>query len=243
MITVVVPTYNEEKNIGPCVEAILDQSLPKSQYEIIVVDGGSKDKTVKIAKRYGVKVIQQRSEGVGGARNDGVKAGRGDIIVTTDADCLPDRDWLLNIKKKFDDDNVVGLTGSLDPIMLDDMNRVESRVYKVLFSAAGVVRSKVMTKVGFYHMCGANSAFRRKQFLQIDGYKDLAYGDDIEIFKRLKPHGKLLFDNQVVVKYSIRRIRKQGMWRYILTITKNHVVVHGLNLNPTKGDYARQTYD
>jgi glycosyltransferase involved in cell wall biosynthesis len=243
MISVVVPTYNEEKNIRACIEALQDQTLPKSEYEIIIVDGQSKDRTVDIAESYDATVIQQRSKGVGGARNDGARASNGDIIVTTDADCVPDSDWLLNIKEKFEDESVVGLTGNLDPIILEDMGTIESRVYKALFTAARIVRSKIMTRTGFYHMCGANSAFRREEFLKINGYKDLAYADDTEIFIRLKRHGRLIFGEQVIVNYSIRRIKKQGFLKYMKTITRNHIIVHVLGMRPTEGDYAKQEYN
>lgn len=243
MISVVVPTYNEEKNIGRCIRALQNQTLPKSEYEIIVVDGQSKDRTVEIADSCGAIVIQQESKGVGGARNDGARASNGDIIVTTDADCVPDSEWLMNIKKKFEDGSVVGLTGDLEPIILEDMGRIESRVYRALFTAASIVRSKIMTRTGFYHMCGANSAFRRDEFIKINGYKDLAYGDDTEIFTRLKQHGKLIFGEQVKVNYSIRRIKKQGFLRYMKTITRNHIVVHVLGMRPTDGDYAKQEYN
>ena len=78
MITVVVPTYNEEKNIERCLQALAKQTISRDSYEIIVVDGNSKDKTSEIAAKYADKVLQQVSSGVGGARNDGAKAAKGD---------------------------------------------------------------------------------------------------------------------------------------------------------------------
>ncbi|MCX6649741.1 MAG: glycosyltransferase, partial [Candidatus Bathyarchaeota archaeon] len=82
MITVVVPTYNEEKNIESCLNSLVKQSIPRESYEIIVVDGNSKDRTTEIAAKYADRVIQQVSHGVGGARNDGAIAATGDIIAT-----------------------------------------------------------------------------------------------------------------------------------------------------------------
>ncbi|MBI4896489.1 MAG: glycosyltransferase, partial [Candidatus Aenigmarchaeota archaeon] len=72
MISVVIPTYNEEKNIEQCLLNIAHQTIPRHAYEIIVVDGKSKDKTRQIAEKYADKIIIQTSQGVGGARNDGV---------------------------------------------------------------------------------------------------------------------------------------------------------------------------
>lgn len=78
--SIVIPTLNEEKNIR-----ILLQQIDHKKYEIIVVDGGSTDKTVEIAKRFGV-IILYTSKGKGAALRKGMDAARSDIIVTMDAD-------------------------------------------------------------------------------------------------------------------------------------------------------------
>jgi len=88
MISVIVPTYNEEKNIERCLKSLENQTIPRNKFEVIIVDGQSKDRTVEIAKKYADKVIQQKSKGVGGARNDGVEIARGNIIAVTDADSI-----------------------------------------------------------------------------------------------------------------------------------------------------------
>ena len=71
MISVIIPSYNEEANIARCLHSLLKQTIPREQYEIIVVDGNSKDKTREIAERYADLVFIQTSTKVGGARNDG----------------------------------------------------------------------------------------------------------------------------------------------------------------------------
>jgi len=80
-ISVVIPTKNEEKNLPTVLK-----ELPKYIEEIIVVDGNSSDDTVKIAKRYGAKVLYE-SIGKGYALRKGMEAANGDIIITMDADC------------------------------------------------------------------------------------------------------------------------------------------------------------
>ncbi len=77
MISVIIPTFNEEENIAQCLVSLSHQSMPRSEYEIIVVDGGSKDATCEIAKKYADLVFTQTSKKVGGARNDGVMAASG----------------------------------------------------------------------------------------------------------------------------------------------------------------------
>lgn len=126
MISVVIPTYNEEKNIERCLEALNEQTIPREDFKVIVVDGQSTDRTVEIAQRYADKVIQQVSKGVGGARNDSAMMARGDIIVTTDADCISYSEWLEVVQGHFEDESVIAVTGFLDPLDFKSLNRYEA---------------------------------------------------------------------------------------------------------------------
>ena len=242
MISVVIPTYNEEKNIGRCLSALEEQTIPREDFEVIVVDGQSTDGTVEIARRYADRVIQQESKGVGGARNDGVKIARGDVIVTTDADCVPYREWLEIILGHFEDENVIAVTGFLDPLDTESLSRGEAYLYRVLFWISNNLLS-VFAKTGYYHLCGANSAFDRDTFLEIGGYQDLPYSDDVEIYKRLKPKGKMVLDDRMKVYYSIRRIKKMSLRKYIYQITRNDFLTMVLNEKPADDGYARQEYE
>lgn len=80
-ISVVIPTLNEEKNLP-----YLLNTIPKYVFEVIVVDGYSKDKTVEIAKKYNTKILYDR-EGKGSALIKGLNAAKGDIVIMMDADC------------------------------------------------------------------------------------------------------------------------------------------------------------
>ena len=67
--SVIIPAYNAEKTLSSCLKALSYQSLPKEDYEVIVVDDGSTDGTSKIAKRFNVKYIFQANQGPATARN------------------------------------------------------------------------------------------------------------------------------------------------------------------------------
>jgi glycosyltransferase involved in cell wall biosynthesis len=242
MISVIIPTYNEEKNIEKCLKSFYEQTLPRESFEIIVVDGNSNDRTIEIAKKYADKVTRQSSEGVGGARNDGVGIAEGAIIASTDADCVPYREWLENIQARFEEENVVAVTGFLKPFDFDEMNKYEIKIYKILFDVSNILLF-LLAKMGYYHLCGANSAFRRDAFLEINGYLNLAYSDDVEIFKRIKKNGKIILDRNMKINYSIRRIKKIGLIDYISLITKNDFITMVLGLKPNKGNYIKQEYN
>ena len=187
-------------------------------------------------------MIQQVSKGVGGARNDGAKLARGRIIVTTDADCVPYSEWLETGQKRFEDEEVVAVTGFLDPFDCEDLGRYEEYIYRLLFKVSNHLLS-ALSYTGYYHLCGANSAFHRDVFLEVGGYLDLPYSDDIEIYKRLKTKGKMVLDDRMKVYYSIRRIKKMSLTKYIYQITKNDFTTLVLNWKPTDDNYARQNYD
>jgi len=248
-VSVVVPTYNEEKNIGKCLGALNGQSLSRKEFEVIVVDGGSKDRTVKIAKGLGARVGHQASKGVGGARNDGVAASKSRLIATTDADCVPCDRWLENIVARFDEDNeIVALTGPLNPLLVEDMGRMEGYAYRALFGlcnmgaypAASLLAN--YAGVGYTHLCGANSAFRRYTFEKIGGYSDLPNADDLEISKRLKPLGKIVFDKKIPVDYSVRRICKVGLPNYVMSCLETEFDVMVMRRKDIPDNYAKQDY-
>ncbi|MCD1647051.1 glycosyltransferase [Marinobacter adhaerens] len=95
-VSVVLPAHNEETYIGTCLSALKSQNYPEDRFEVIVVDNKSKDRTVEIAKSYGVKVLHKDQGPVGAVRNFGARHAKGDIIGFLDSDCVAAPDWLEN---------------------------------------------------------------------------------------------------------------------------------------------------
>jgi len=90
-LSVIVPVYDVEKHLARCLDSLLDQDLDKNNYEIIVINDGSKDDSVKIAQNYAlmyghIKIINQENGGVGSARNNGIDNASGDYIYFIDPD-------------------------------------------------------------------------------------------------------------------------------------------------------------
>ena len=242
MISVVVPTYNEEKNLERCLKALTNQSIPRDQIEIIVVDGNSTDKTLEKAAEYADVIIPQTSEGVGGARNDGFKVAKHEIVATTDADCEPHTNWVESILKRFDEENIVAVTGILKPFDWKDMNWLNILVYRAIFEAANMMLI-IMALFGQYHLCGANSAFKKRVFIDIGGYMSLAYADDVEIFRRIKKKGDVKLSGEMQINYNVRRIKKIGLMNYFYLIVKMNTEIMVLGRQPMKGSYSKTNYD
>lgn len=112
--SVVIPTLNEEKEIGACISSLLNQLVEPD--EIIVVDAMSTDRTVEIASKFPkVKVIQTRIRNRGWQRELGVRAARNRLILLADADTIFPCWWVEKALENFKDPNVVAVTGNIVP--------------------------------------------------------------------------------------------------------------------------------
>jgi glycosyltransferase involved in cell wall biosynthesis len=111
-ISIIVPTYQAADVIRRCVSALSDQSVARERYEILVVDDGSTDGTVAAARDAGAdRVLTLSHGGPAVARNAGVEAAAGDLVLFTDADCVPASDWVEHMIAPFADAEVQGVKG------------------------------------------------------------------------------------------------------------------------------------
>lgn len=111
VVSFIIPALNAERTIGRCLESIRGQDYPADSIEIVVVDNGSRDDTVAIAKRATPHVIIDTSATIAGLRNRGAGSAKGDILVFADSDCVIASDWLRRALNHCGDDTV-GLVGS-----------------------------------------------------------------------------------------------------------------------------------
>ena len=98
--SIIVPVYNVEKYIKKCLDSIFSQSF--KDFEVIVVNDGTKDKSMDIAKKYDVIIINQENQGLSAARNSGVKKAKGDYLIFVDSDDYIEKDLLKEINKSLD---------------------------------------------------------------------------------------------------------------------------------------------
>jgi len=100
-VSVVVPAYNAEDTISMCIESLLAQDFPKDDFEIIIVDNNSTDRTAEIIKNYPVRYVAEKRKGASAARNAGIDAARGRLIALIDSDCIAGGRWLTEGVKPF----------------------------------------------------------------------------------------------------------------------------------------------
>ena len=114
-ISIIIRTKNEERWIEICLQKIYEQK--EKNFEVIIVDNNSKDKTVIKAKKFPVKVIKIKNFLPGKAINLGIKKSNGKYIVCLSAHCIPEnKDWLTKIIKGLNDKNVAGIYGRQKPL-------------------------------------------------------------------------------------------------------------------------------
>ncbi len=111
-VSVVIPAHNEESNIADTIRAVLNQDY--HDFEVIVVDNASVDKTGEVASAFPVTVVREDRKGLLWARERGRTESTGDIIANIDADCLPERDWISRGVGHFEHPRVAAVSGPYD---------------------------------------------------------------------------------------------------------------------------------
>jgi len=113
-ISVIIPVCNDYENLRICLNALENQSLNKDRFEVVVVDNKSSNVPQWIMAYYGVRFFRENSvRSSYAARNLGIKQALGDIIAFTDADCVPDANWLLKAEEMMEEEKTDLLAGAI----------------------------------------------------------------------------------------------------------------------------------
>jgi cellulose synthase/poly-beta-1,6-N-acetylglucosamine synthase-like glycosyltransferase len=112
-VSIIVASYNNEDTIEECLKAILTQNYPKDNFEVIVMDGGSKDATVAIAQKLPVKVFSIPIN-CPAAYNYAMKIAQYPILGYIDSDAKVEEDWLRKVVSRLDEPKVAGVSGSIE---------------------------------------------------------------------------------------------------------------------------------
>ncbi len=193
MITVIVPAYNEEELIAGCLDSLLDQTLDRVDYDIIVVDNNSTDSTARIAQSKGVKVEKELRKGYVHAIRRGIEASQTDLVAFTDADCRVPPDWLEKILAHFDvSTKIVGVGG------------------KLAFYDIHPIVDKTFQSILYFNKAlpGNNMAIRREALRKIGGVDPkVNLTVDYWLTLKLRKVGRLKVDRHLVVNTSARRFK------------------------------------
>jgi len=205
VISVIIPAYNAAETLGGCLAALLDQSTPRGEYEVIVVDDGSTDRTREVAKKYDVHLLSQPNQGPGAARNLGVNQARGEIILFTDADCVPTKEWIEEMIKPFAEPGVVAVKGAY---------RTRQRALLARFIQAEFEeRYALLERERYVDFVDSHSAaYRKTGFLAAGGFDPgFLLSEDVDLSYKLSRLGhKMVFNPQAIVYHR----HPETLWAY-----------------------------
>lgn len=200
MISIVIPTYNEEKRIGALLRSIKDQTY--KDYEVIVSDSESKDKTVEIAESYEAKVIRGKKEGVAVGRNVGACAAEGSILLFLDADTKIDPDFLQKHVKTFEDKKLGCATVPVNPMDGKVIDKIYIGVYNLFQYLAQYVDP---------HAGGFCIFATKEVFDKIGGFdRTITLAEDHAFARQSKRFGKFRIMSGPSIHMSMRRFDDDG---------------------------------
>jgi O-antigen biosynthesis protein len=199
-VSVVVCAYNAADTLEDNLRSLHRLTYP--DYEIVLVNDGSKDRTSEIARSFpNVRVIDTPNQGLSAARNVGLAEATGEIVAYTDADTRVDRDWLTHLVQPFLTSDVVG-SGGPNVVPPDD-----PPVAQCIARAPGGPTHVLLDDRIAEHVPGCNMAFRRDALLAIGGFNPiyLRAGDDVDVCWRLQARGgKIGFASAALVWHHHR---------------------------------------
>jgi len=193
-LTVVMPTYNRSELVGRALRGLLEQSVSPSDYEIIVVDDGSTDETSEVVGAVGapeerLRYFRQENKGPAAARNRGVLEARGEIVLFTGDDCLPDG-RLLEEHLRAHEEADVGVIG-----LVTWHPEVEITPFMAFLETGpqfGFGQIQDPEDVPIWYFYTANCSVRRRWIERVGGFdEDFPYAafEDMELAYRMKKEG------------------------------------------------------
>jgi len=205
--SVVVCTYNGSRTIRECLEGLGRLDYP--DYEVIVVDDGSTDRTARIVQEYDCRLIQTENRGLSSARNTGLGAATGEIVAYLDDDASPDRHWLRYLVATFLSTAHAGVGGPNVPPPGD------GPIAECVARAPGGPVHVLVTDREAEHIPGCNMAFRRACLDAIGGFdpRFRVAGDDVDVCWRLQERGWTLGFSPAAVVWHHRRNSLRAYWK------------------------------
>jgi glycosyltransferase involved in cell wall biosynthesis len=225
-ISVVIATHNRCKYLAKALQALLNQSLQKPLYEVLIVDNASTDETPKVVADFKkqvdcIRYIYEATPSANLARNIGWQHARGEIVAYMDDDAIPAFEWLENILKVFYKihpmPGVVG--GKVVPLWESER---PTWLHDKLFGALSLIDySKQACILDKKYPFSVNMAFQKKLLAEFNGFdlqlgrkgNKLLSGDETAIAIRIKKAGySIYYDPAIMVEHYIPNARLTHKW-------------------------------
>lgn len=227
-ISAIVCVYNRQDTLPQCLDALAAQTISTSEFEVIIVDNNSTDKSPEIAGRYAEKyehfrVVCEQKQGLASARNCGMREAKSPIAAFTDDDAIPAADWAERLLQRFDElgDQVAVVGGELDPIWsVPKPDWLEGN--KLLHSLSVCLGWSNFPRylAGSEWLCEANSAYRIALVQERGGFPEnlgrigtnLLSGENAINEVLLRDGFRFFFDPDIRVEHQIPSSRMTKDW-------------------------------
>ena len=212
-VAVIIPARNEEVNLPILLQSLIIQSYPKENFQIIVSDDHSTDNSIKITENIfkennikNGKCLSSPKESKKEALAHAIRNTEAELIITTDADTTMDKDWLSSMVQEYESTGAYLICG---PVKLIGQNNIFEKLQSIEFTGlSGIGASGIISNLPMF--CnGANLAFSKKIFDEVEGYKhSLSFsGDDTQLMLKIHKlyRGKISFlkDSRAIVQTSV----------------------------------------
>ncbi|MCL5113111.1 MAG: glycosyltransferase [Patescibacteria group bacterium] len=219
---IIIPCYNEEKFLDDTLRSLSNQDF-KGNFEIIIVDNNSNDRTVQIAKKYSAKIVQEKTPGICFARQKGLNSSSADIIISTDADTVFKANWLTRIDQEFKKDpKLIALAGPCKFMK----GPWWSKIYPYFLFGYVYLYSKIFKNPCY--ITATNTAFKKAYF---DGYNTSLTqgGDELDLLDRIKNKGKFKFIFSNPVYTSPRRLNRGMFYNIFVSFIYYYLIGYKIN--------------
>jgi len=206
-VSVVVCSYNGARTIRDAFEAL--QRVEYPDFEVILIDDGSKDATPSIGHEFGVRVISTENRGLSGARNSGYESATGEIVAYIDDDAYPDPHWLYYLAHRFMHGDWAGVGGPNLPPAGD------GTIAECVANSPGGPVHVLLSDTEAEHIPGCNMAFRKAAVESISGFdpRFRTAGDDVDLCWRLSDSGARIGFHAGAVVWHHRRNSVKTYWK------------------------------
>jgi len=186
--SIIIPAKNEEVNIGNCLASIFSITFAPKRYEVLVVDNGSEDRTVEIARNTGAIVYEKPDLNISGLRNFGASQAKGSILVFIDADCTVEKDWLEAATPYLGSKGIAAFGSA--PGLPSDPTWVQQTWLHI--------RTQKETITDVEWLESMNMFIPHHVFLAVGGFDEsLITCEDYDLCKRLAGQGRIVSDQRI----------------------------------------------
>ena len=185
--SVIIPVKNDSKRLHRCLESIYRSSIP---VEVVVIDNGSTDDSVSVARSSGAIVSVEPNLNIGALRNRGVALSQGDVLAFVDSDHEVPQDWIASGLRLLESEATAVAVGA--PCLPPEDGTWVQRVWAI-HRLRGPVRSETQW------LGSGNLMVRRSSFLQVSGFReDLVATEDVDLCYRLKAAGGRIIQDKAI---------------------------------------------